>query len=53
MIHGSQPLVRDQQTKINIIFTQTLQWILINSTSQTWNSEAIRALVDPKDAKII
>ena len=26
---------------------------LIDSTSRTWNSQAIRALVDPKDAKII
>ena len=26
---------------------------LIDSTSRTWNTEAIRALVDPQDAKLI
>ena len=26
---------------------------LIDSTSRTWNSQAIRALVDPHDAKLI
>ena len=53
MILGSQPLARDQQTKTFNTVTRTSQWILSLMESQTWNLQAITALVDPHDVNII
>ena len=49
MTPGSHPLVRDQQTKINITTVNSL----IDETSRTWNSQVIMTLVDPQDVQII